>query len=82
MVFGGEVDDPAWLGEDALIVNEHRTNADFAAFTGAGVSFEIFWKSVFELQRNAFAHDANSVDCVDDGICGCKHQIPVHELEY
>ena len=82
MVFGGEVDDPARLGEDALIVNEHRTNADFTAFTGAGVSSEILWKSVFELQRNTFSHDANGVDCVDDGIRGCEHQITAHELEH
>ncbi len=82
MVFGREVDDPARLSEDTLIVNEHRANADFTTFTSAGVSSEILWKSVFELQRNSFAHDANGVDCVDDGICGCEHQITAYELEH
>ena len=65
MSFGWKVDDVFWVGNRVGLKNEHFSRLDFLPLTSSGIGLEVIRKSILELQRNSPAHDANTVDGVD-----------------
>src|SRR5580693_5584205 len=64
----GKIDYESWLGPLAAIINKHFPRPDFFAFTRGSISLEVLRPPLLELQSNAFAHYADAIDGVNDGV--------------
>lgn len=67
MPLGGKIDDITRTLQEAGAGNEHAAWLHFLALAGLGVLLVIIRESVFELQRDAPSHHANTVDGVHQG---------------
>jgi len=68
MLFGWEINYVVGLYKAACIVDEHSSRLHSAVLAGNDILLVIFRPFISELQRNAFPHDSNAVDSIDDRV--------------
>ncbi len=68
MLFRWEINYVVGLYKAACIVDERSSRLHSAVLTGNDILFVIFRPFISELQRNAFPHDSNAVDSIDDRV--------------
>jgi hypothetical protein len=66
--FGWEVEDEMWSSHLTGSMDEDSPQGHFMLPAGSLVGIEILGVRTLELECDALAHDANGVDCVDQGV--------------
>ena len=82
MSFRREIDHPARAIQGHVFGDEHVPYAYFFPFASFFIHEEIIRKGFLKHQSNAFAHNANCIDRVDDGLSWRVEQIALEKFNH
>jgi hypothetical protein len=68
MLLGGEIDDELGAHQIAGAMHEHPAGLHLVMLARQPVFFVVLGESLFELERDALAHDANTIDGVHQSV--------------
>src|SRR5260221_6515392 len=68
VLVGGKIDDDVRLNQPAGIEDEHTPGLHFARLAGLFVCLSVLRPFIPELQRDAFTHHPDTIDCIDDRV--------------
>ncbi len=80
--FGRKIDDVARAGKRACLEHEHVSGPNLATTASLGIDPEILGKRLLELKCDPTPHDADAVDCVDQGFGVLSEDIASREANH
>src|SRR5205823_12923017 len=82
MSLGRQIHDDLGIVERVCMKDEHPARLNFTLFAGKFIGVKILWKSLPELQRNAFAHYPYGIDSIHQGVNIGVQEITLFKLNH